>query len=429
MKEQEEDEDSEDDEDEGSEDEDGDLDEMVLDEDVTWMRIVTRTEKAAPNELVMQMKRIRLTTPISWSDFEFALANALGVAPKTVRVAYRFSTAPQASSFHHVQNASELAELVKDAEVAEDGLAKSRAQTKKKFVVHLKCTGEQSEKDKKAKGKGKAKTGKNKRKRAKQSDSDSSSDEDGEGKTKKHKMGQAQWIAQITADNQCLEHKRICLKSIASHPPLKNTDIATWALIMVNTLCTIHIHSDIHIYGRPLDGHRQPILLPKLKLDFEKAVVTPVPPHTLVPAPPPTYQTAMGGYGPYGAYTLPPASPFRSQGYSRCNEMPSSDPIEPTEDVTLFPRLEQWLTDLDNGMQGHDGHNFALFAPDFLREKYMRISDLDGLTMSDVLEMCSGMARGTAKKIIDIATRECKDIRKKEKQRVREMETMPRHYH
>lgn len=129
-----------------------------------------------------------------------------------------------------------------------------------------------------------------------------------------------------------------------------------------------------------------------------------------------------------------PASPFRyhgshSQAYSRHNEMPSSDPVEPMEDVTLFPRLEQWLTDLDNGIQGHDGHNFASFAPDFLREKYIRISDLDGLTVLDVLEMCSGMAKGTAKKIIDIAARECKDIRKKEKQHIREMETMPRHYY
>ena len=137
----------------------------------------------------------------------------------------------------------------------------------------------------------------------------------------------------------------------------------------------------------------------------------------------------MGGYGPYGAYAQPPASPFRYQGYSGRGRMPSSDPIEPMEDVALFPRLEQWLQDLDNGTQGTDGHNFTSFTSDFLREKYMRISDLVGLTVADILEMCSGMARGTAKKILDNVTRECKAIRKKEKQRAREMETMPRRYH
>ncbi|KAE9394755.1 hypothetical protein BT96DRAFT_1022388 [Gymnopus androsaceus JB14] len=176
--------------------------------------------------LVMQMKLYTSPQPISWSDFEHALANALGIAPKSIQVAYRFSTSPQTSSFHHVRDASELAELVKDAEVAEDGLAKSRAQMKKKFVVLLKHTGEQSEKDKKAKAKakakGKAKMGKNKHKRAQQSDSDSSDNDDGKQKPKKKKMGQAQWITQITADNQCLEHKCVCLKSIASHLLLKN---------------------------------------------------------------------------------------------------------------------------------------------------------------------------------------------------------------
>lgn len=105
--------------------------------------------------------------------------------------------------------------------------------------------------DKKVKGK--AKMGKNKvcmsavstfhqvlmfsqRKCAKQSSSDSSSDDGEKNPKKKKKMGQAQWIAQITADNQCPEHKQICLKSIASHPPLKNVDIATWALIMVSNV-------------------------------------------------------------------------------------------------------------------------------------------------------------------------------------------------
>lgn len=147
---------------------------------------------------------------------------------------------------------------------------------------------------------------------------------------------------------------------------------------------------------------------------------------TPAPAPVPTYQTpAMSGYGPYGAFPLLPAS---YQAYPRHNEMPSSDPVESMEDVTLFPRLEEWLTDLDNGVQGHDGHNFALFAPDFLREKYIRISDLEGLTVSDILEICNGMARGTAKKIIDNAARDCKAIRKKEKRRVREMESIAHHY-
>ncbi|KAE9383866.1 hypothetical protein BT96DRAFT_982422 [Gymnopus androsaceus JB14] len=348
-------EDSEDEDDEDENDEDGDLDEDSNSEKV--ISKVQKTKVLAPLVIRLKPKKkgstkqvftfsvpvgdadeaIHLTTPISWSNFEHALANAHGIAPKSIQVAYRFSTLPQTSSFHHVWDASELAELVKDAEVAEDGLAKSRAQIKKKFVS-------EKEKKAKAKAKGKAKMGKNKHKCAQRSDSDSSDNDDGEQKPKKKKMGQEQWIAQITADNQCLEHKHVCLKSIASHPLLKNADIATWALIMTT--------------GWPSTTNPPP----KLKLDFEKVTAAPIP-----QAPLPTYQTpTMGGYGPYGTYTLPPSSPFRPHCYSRCNELPSSDPIEPMEDVTLFPPLQQWLIDLDNGVQGHDGHNFASFAPDFL---------------------------------------------------------------
>lgn len=130
------------------------------------------------------------------------------------------------------------------------------------------------------------------------------------------------------------------------------------------------------------------------------------------------------GYAPYGApgFMQPPALPFKHRSHSGHDEMPSSDPIESMEDVTLFPRLEQWLVDLDNSPHGLDNHDFASFSPDFLREKYMRISDLDRLTVNELLEICGGMARGTAKKVLECAARECKVIRKKEKQRLQEME-------
>lgn len=107
-------------------------------------------------------EEFRLTTPILWADFEYAVANTLGIAPRQVRVAYCFSTTLQSDrSFNHVRNEAQLRELIKDAEVAQKACAKSRVKTKKKFVVVLKCTGEQSEKPGKDKdGKGKVKTSK-----------------------------------------------------------------------------------------------------------------------------------------------------------------------------------------------------------------------------------------------------------------------------
>ncbi|KAH7867687.1 uncharacterized protein C8R40DRAFT_1178759 [Lentinula edodes] len=112
------------------------------------------------------------------------------------------------------------------------------------------------------------------------------------------------------------------------------------------------------------------------------------------------------GNAPYGApgFMQPPALPFKHRSHSGCDEMPSSNPIELTEDVTLFPQLEQWLADLDDSPHGLNNHDFALFSPDFLREKYMRISDLDGLTMNELLEICGGIARGIAKKVLETIT-------------------------
>ncbi|KAJ3811439.1 hypothetical protein F5876DRAFT_75798 [Lentinula aff. lateritia] len=336
-------------------------------------------------------EEFHLTSPISWADFEYAIANTLGIAPRQVRVAYRFSTTPQ------------------NAEVAQKAYAKSRVKTKKKFVVVLKCTGEQSEKPGKDKdGKGKVKTSK----KCKRSDSSEEEEEEG---MKTKVLSQAQWIAKISEDNYCPDHNRICLKSITSHPQLKSADIATWALMNVAGWTSTTAPP------------------PKLKLDFasERKPATPALTTASIPPGYPYHSPMHYGYAPYGApgFMQPPASPFKHRSHSGRDKMPSSDPMESMEDVTLFPRLEQWLADLDNSPHGLNNHDFASFSPDFLREKYMCISDLDGLTVNELLEICGGMARGTAKKVLECAARECKVIRKKEKQRLREMEKMPRHYY
>ncbi|KAJ3807567.1 hypothetical protein F5876DRAFT_68003 [Lentinula aff. lateritia] len=144
-------------------------------------------------------EEFHLTMPISWADFEYAVANTLGIAPR--------------------QNKAQLQELIKDAQKA---YAKSRVKTKKKFVVVLKCTDEQLEKPGKDKdGKGKVKTSK------KHKHSDGSEEEDEEEGMKTKVLSQVQWIAKISKDNHCPDYNCICLKSITSHPQLRSADIAT----------------------------------------------------------------------------------------------------------------------------------------------------------------------------------------------------------
>jgi hypothetical protein len=99
--------------------------------------------------------------------------------------------------------------------------------------------------------------------------------------------------------------------------------------------------------------------------------------------------------------------------------MPSSDPPEELEDVTIFPRLAQWLADLDAGPRGADGHNFAQFAIIFESEKYFRICDIadSAASVEILMAMCIGMARGTASKILAYAQKDVDVIRKKEGKR------------
>lgn len=134
-----------------------------------------------------------------------------------------------------------------------------------------------------------------------------------------------------------------------------------------------------------------------------------------------------GPYGPpppHGSHWAP-----RYGTHAPTNTMPSSEPpTEDVEDVTLFPRISEWLRNLDDGRRGADGHNFSTFIGYFAEHKYIRISDIaDGLTPAD-LTKGAGMAEGTAKRLISYAEADTLAIRKKEKKRVRDEKAHVHHY-
>jgi len=109
--------------------------------------------------------------------------------------------------------------------------------------------------------------------------------------------------------------------------------------------------------------------------------------------------------------------------------MPSSDPpMEDIEDVTLFPQISDWLHDLDAGRRGVDGHNFSAHVDYFAERKYIRICDIaDDITPTE-LSTSSGMAEGTAKRLISYAEADTLVIRRKEKKRAHDKKARPRHY-
>src|ERR1700678_665380 len=155
------------------------------------------------------------------------------------------------------------------------------------------------------------------------------------------------------------------------------------------------------------------------------------------PAPysqPPNIPAHFPGYAPfgYGPPSYPPYHFFGSSSHGSSYhvsspllanhqggaDIPSSDPPEELEDVRLFPRIRQWLLDLDKGMRGDD-HNFSQFAEQFEQEKFNRVSDLVDLTVADIIELCPGIAHGTASKLLSYSKKDTEAIRKKELKRAR----------
>lgn len=101
-------------------------------------------------------------------------------------------------------------------------------------------------------------------------------------------------------------------------------------------------------------------------------------------APPQALPPTMGFPGPYpypyAPYVPPPHMSPWGPGYGMhattshvppTNATPSSPLTEDIEDITLFPRISEWLCELDEGTRGADGHNFSAWAVYFAERKYI----------------------------------------------------------
>ncbi|KAJ7185760.1 hypothetical protein C8R46DRAFT_1025722 [Mycena filopes] len=338
-----------------------------------------------------------IPSTLTYPELVTALADAMAVAPKNVRVGYRFSLQPRSDPYNHLANAGDWMDLVA---AARHTLETSKS--KKEFVVELK---DLQAADKKGKAAEKGKKDKKKRKRG---DTDDESDAStGDERAKKKPLNGPQWVAKLQADNTCTEHGgEGCIKYTTGHVKLSKQDLSGWAIFMQN--------------GYPSTTTPPPTLKMSAELNKKKVATTPA--ASAAPI------AGMAGMPPFGIpfpYQYPPQ--WASQAYhtptphptARYGDFPSSDPVEEAEDVTLFPRLEMYLSELDNGVRGQDGHDFSQFLPAFEQEKYVRIADLEGMTVTDLKDLIPDIALGTASKLLGYVTLDVSVIRKREKKRAR----------
>ncbi|KAJ7697326.1 hypothetical protein B0H14DRAFT_3039156 [Mycena olivaceomarginata] len=340
---------------------------------------------------------VTVSSTITFKDLLLTLADTMSLPPKSVRVAYRFTTQPRTTAFTHLSNDIELEDMVTAARAAQ-----LTTRSTKEFKVELKDLAAIT------KGKGNADGKKeSKKKKRKRGESDSEESEgDGEGdevdgkKVKSKTKSMPQLVAQLEADNACLEHGgHGCIKRTEGHVQLSKQDLSTWAIFLKSGYASTTTPP------------------PKLKVGSGQPKPVPAPQPPSMPA-----VTSMASMSPYGYPPAPWWPPYHTppapQALNRYGDVPSSPPQE-IEDARLFPRLESWLRSLDDGPRGADDHNFSQYAPDFQREKYVRVVDLETLQVNDLKRLIPELPHGTATKILAYATADITRIRKVEKKRLR----------
>jgi hypothetical protein len=256
----------------------------------------------------------------------------------------------------------------------------------------------------------------------KRGESDSEESEgDGEGdevdgkKVKSKTKSLPQLVAQLEADNACLEHGgHGCIKRTEGHVQLSKQDLSTWAIFLV----CLHLSFHCRLISVQKSGYASTTTPPpKLKVGSGQPKPVPAPQPPSMPA-----VTSMASMSPYGYPPAPWWPPYQTppapQALNRYGDVPSSPPQE-IEDARLFPRLESWLRSLDDGPRGADDHNFSQYAPDFQREKYVRVVDLETLQVNDLKHLIPELPHGTATKILAYAMADITRIRKVEKKRLR----------
>jgi hypothetical protein len=90
----------------------------------------------------------------------------------------------------------------------------------------------------------------------------------------------------------------------------------------------------------------------------------------------------------------------------QCPVRKSSLPIIPSSDdspdfTTDYPRLNDWLRDLDeHATRGRDQQNYIQWASFLMAEGYIRLDDFQQIKSEELHQICEGMNRGTASRLL-----------------------------
>ncbi|KAL0960352.1 hypothetical protein HGRIS_011976 [Hohenbuehelia grisea] len=253
-------------------------------------------------------------------------------------------------------------------------------------------------------------------------DSTSAPETEADGSPRRETLSGPEWVARLKKDNICLDHPgKACLKQgNQPHYFYSEADLSGWAVWMKSGYpSSTEPPPNSKLNNTPAENP-----VPQTQGPTPLQMTTPLPqpfsnPYAFFPSPY-TYPPAPGPpqWPPYPYAEFP--LPQRKRKYYE-HDIPSSDSIdEDIEDSELYPRVEDWLAELDDGPRGKDGHNFASYTAGFIAKKYFRVIDISEMTAQDIVRTCAGIEDGTVSKLIKYARQDVDKIKKRAKKRGRE---------
>ncbi|KAJ7503209.1 hypothetical protein B0H11DRAFT_2273927 [Mycena galericulata] len=380
-----------------SDDEDEEQEEEAEEEDIVFnVEFVIPVTSSATDTLTYK-------SDITHADFTQQVADEMNIRRKELEIGYKFSNWTKDVLPRVIKTPIQLIRLFNAVQEERKARAGARTAPKKPLQVNIidlpPKESEKPESKKTTAKKPKSKTSKK---------ADSSDDESGEALSDKKKTA-PQYLRELEALHKCERHGGCCLVAKnGEHIALGAPNLSLWSM-----LCAQAVHDSTSVpppvMGLPFETGTQAAPRSRAAPNHQ-----PLPPPAPYPYP---YHPPAGPY-PHAYHPPPPLPPSIPAAPNPPPKLLNADADSDDDEApTLFPKIEEWLLDLDTSERGEDGHGFGKFGKVLRDQGFARVVQIPDLNEKDLMAMCEGMSIGVAKLLIKYAKADCRKIRKQEAER------------
>ncbi|KAK7034388.1 hypothetical protein R3P38DRAFT_2772451 [Favolaschia claudopus] len=333
----------------------------------------------------------KLSSTTSYDDCMQKIADTMDIRKSKLQIAYKLSSWKKADKPRILNTEQHLQELFSAARA--EIIARSNKKSRKTDAIEITIVDNTPKETKETVAKTTTKKGKKKQVTSVGTDDEQDCDE--KAKTA------AEWLVDLEEARYCEKHSAHCV--VAS-----NGDHIKLSFQGVHT----SLSQAPKVLGLPTEAGYEAPAPSRAKLSQPQNA----PPQAYPPYPPyPPY--------PYAYYPPPPHHPHPPPAH-----LPEQPPRQPSprkavppvvidetvlDDPTLYPKIDDWLLDLDTSPRGEDGQNFRQYAAAFREHGILRVIQLaeEGEAMGSklLLNTIEGMKIGPARSLMQktLLTQDC----------------------